>query len=270
MPEELHHPDREDHLLRRISLIIVETPLHGDDTPPAELSEDEPSLVALHGRHRKVRYVGIFDGVANGDVVHEPAETRSQNNTYLRTESGSASVDESGGMLYLFQHIHNLKYISIYIISRQLPAASTNAMQRKYAPERLFARDDILRQQPEEPLFVIVREGNADRYPVEAALQFGRHFFPVAEFHRILSGGDYHRILRKRGKLVRYPPQVAYLIDIMVPEKPLGLQVVTLRQISGERPGIAYTCQQGRISAGLHAAPRHPERAARVPPEPSK
>ena len=142
--EELHHPDREDHLLRRISLIIVETPLHGDDTPPAELSEDEPSLVALHGRHRKVRYVGIFDGVANGDVVHEPAETRSQNNTYLRTESGSASVDESGGMLYLFQHIHNLKYISIYIISQQLPAASTNAMQRKYAPERLFARDDIL------------------------------------------------------------------------------------------------------------------------------
>ena len=42
------HPDRERHLLQRISLVEVETPLHGNHLLFAQLANNQLALVTFH------------------------------------------------------------------------------------------------------------------------------------------------------------------------------------------------------------------------------
>ena len=50
----IHHPDREGHLLHRVALIEVETPLHRHDVDTPQLAENEFSAMSLDGRDGEV------------------------------------------------------------------------------------------------------------------------------------------------------------------------------------------------------------------------
>ena len=55
------HPDRERHLLQRISLVEVETPLHGNHHLLAQLANNQLALVTFHGRYWEVRDIMIHN-----------------------------------------------------------------------------------------------------------------------------------------------------------------------------------------------------------------
>lgn len=63
----VHHAYGERHLLHRVSLVVVEAPLHGHDVLAAELAEDELAGVALHGRYGEVGYVLVGELVGVSD-----------------------------------------------------------------------------------------------------------------------------------------------------------------------------------------------------------
>ena len=84
--QKLHHPHRKDDLLRRIALVIMEPSLHRYDPLAAQRAENEASGMPFDGRYGKIGNIPVIERRGYVDVIHETAEARSEDDTYLRIE----------------------------------------------------------------------------------------------------------------------------------------------------------------------------------------
>ena len=78
-----HHAYGECHLLHRVTLIEMETSLHGHYLLVAQLAENEFAGVAFHGREREIWDVLVLYLVLVGNLVHKAAETCTKNDGCL-------------------------------------------------------------------------------------------------------------------------------------------------------------------------------------------
>ena len=83
----LHHPDREGDKLHRITFIIMETALHGNDRLAAKIAGDEISFVTYRSGHRKTRNISIWYDYRIFYFIRESAQTASKNNSHMRLMS---------------------------------------------------------------------------------------------------------------------------------------------------------------------------------------
>jgi len=96
--QEFHHPHRKNHLLRRVPFVIMETPLHRDDPPAAEHTENKPAGMSFDRRNRKIRYLRIVERRTDVDALHQPAEPGSENDPDFRLEIHP--IPDEGGCIF--------------------------------------------------------------------------------------------------------------------------------------------------------------------------
>jgi hypothetical protein len=80
----VHHADGECYLLHGISLVIVETSLHGHDILAAELTEDELARMSFDSRYREVGDIFIRNLQCLADMVGQMSQSGAQYDGYLR------------------------------------------------------------------------------------------------------------------------------------------------------------------------------------------
>ena len=95
----LHHAHGEGHLLHRITLVVVEAALHGDDPAALDRPEDHPALVTLDRRDGETGDVSVFDGELRVDPVGEIAQSRAENDADFGSEIPGLGLNESGCFL---------------------------------------------------------------------------------------------------------------------------------------------------------------------------
>ena len=94
-----HYAYGEGDGLHVVSLIVVETALHGHDALAGKVAEDEVAAVALYGGYGEVGDGGVWNHRLILDHIGQGAETGSENNgdsghiAHLRAEKFCCLVD---------------------------------------------------------------------------------------------------------------------------------------------------------------------------------
>ena len=106
--EYLHDTDREGDQIHRVSLVIMEPALHGDDFLAGEGSENEVPLMPDRRADRESRNILVGDDGLSGNLVRQTTQAAPEHDSNFRAFFAQLGADEIRRIVNPFQSFfHN-------------------------------------------------------------------------------------------------------------------------------------------------------------------